>query len=361
MSIEAKHRNVPHFAVESLTQNVGQMIMVGFRGAASNELEPILRQIRELNLGGVILFDRDVPGGYLGRNIRSLEQVAELTRTLQEAAAAPLLIAVDQEGGQVVRLRPEHGFPAVPSARKLGEEDSAETVLQTSRTIAAALRRAGINLNFAPCVDLDRNPENPIIAMRERSFGSDPFRVARLAEAFIRGHRENGVLCCLKHFPGHGSSQHDSHLGIADVTGLWSQDELIPYRELILHQAVDMVMTAHIFHRQWDEERPASLSPFVIDNLLRRELRFDGVVVTDDLQMAAVSNQFSIRETVASAVRAGADLLLFANNSVFDPDIAFKIHDILVELIQTDNLGAERVACALARIAKLKSRLSIQS
>ena len=345
-------------AVEpSLEEKIGQMLMVGFRGLAVVDGDPILRDIRQYHLGGVILFDRDVASGGAQRNIASPGQVRELVATLQKAARVPLLVAIDQEGGRVARLKEQQGFPRSLSARFLGDRNDPQLTRRETAFMATALAAAGINLNLAPVVDLNVNPDNPVIAKLDRSFSSDPQVVVDQAEAFIAAHHERGVLCAIKHFPGHGSSRDDSHLGLVDVSETWSDVELEPYRRLIANGIVDVVMTAHIYNKQLDPVYPATLSRAVITGMLRGMLGYDGVVISDDLQMGAIRAEYSWEETVQTAIDAGVDILLIANNTQFDPGVVPKTVDLIQTLVREGKVSPQRIDASYQRIQRLKARL----
>ena len=285
----------------------GSVVMVGFRGLSAGPDSDIHRHIRENQFAGVILFDEHVPTGEQARarerNIASPEQLRKLTVELQEASDPLLLIAIDQEGGQVARLNSQNGFPQYPSHAEMGEKFEPTETKLTASHIAKMLAEAGVNVNFAPVVDLNVNPRNPIIGAQERSFSDDPAVVTDHARSFIAGHREHGVATAIKHFPGHGSSTTDTHLSTVDVTESFKDSELTPYRCLINEGVVDMVMVGHLQHRGFDPERPASLSARMIDGMLRREMGFDGVVVTDCLDMAAAAEHCSLQAIARTAWR----------------------------------------------------------
>ena len=338
----------------TLSEKIGQLLMIGFRGLEAGDRSPIIRDIRAGRIGGVVLFDRDLALKKDERNIRSPRQVKKLTAQLQKAAAIPLLIAVDQEGGQVARLKETTGFPATVSALHLGQLNDTELTMGYAERSAAAMAACGINLNFAPLVDLNVNPQNPIIAKYERSFGADPDTVVRHALAVVEGHRRHGVACTLKHFPGHGSSRRDSHLGFTDVSATWSEIELQPYRDLIARGQADAIMTAHIFNSRLDPEFPATLSKKTITYLLRRELGFSGMVISDDLDMKAISAEYG-RETVLElALNAGNDIILVANNLVYDPDIALKTQETILGLVAAKRVGAARIESSCRRVLAFK-------
>jgi beta-N-acetylhexosaminidase len=343
-------------ADQGLRRMAGQLVMVGFRGLAKDEWPQAEEQIRGLGIGGVILFDYDVPSHAAVRNIASAEQVRILVRDLQELAATPLLVAIDQEGGRVSRLKERFGFPPTLSAAHLGRaNDPLLTAKQGSET-AELLASLGITMNFAPVLDVDRNPDNPIIGRLERSFSPDPQVVAVHAAAVVRAHRNSGVLTVLKHFPGHGSSTADSHMGFVDVTASWSASELLPYQTLIAEGLADAVMTAHIVNDRLDPGRPATLSPRILQRMLRDQLGFEGVIVSDDLQMGAIREHYGFDEAIAMALEAGVDLLVFGNNSVYDPEVGSRAVEVIERLVREGKIPRERIEASWARIIKLKER-----
>ncbi|MCH6569364.1 MAG: glycoside hydrolase family 3 [Acidobacteria bacterium] len=338
---------------------IGQMLMVGFRGTDLKEGDPFLQAVRDLHLGGVVLFDRDVPTRSPVRNIVSPQQVQKLTAQLQAVAEVPLLIAIDQEGGQIARLKARHGFSTTPSQAELGRWDDQERTRSSAREVGELLASLGINLNFAPVLDLAVNPDNPIIAALERSYGADPDRVERHARWTIEEFHRAGVLSAVKHFPGHGASKQDSHLGLPDVTHLWSETELEPFRSLMSEQLPDLVMMAHLYNAQWDETYPATLSSAVITGMLRQQLGFEGVVVSDDMKMGAIAQNYSLEESIELAVKAGVDILLFGNNSSsYDPQIAQKAVNILRDLVESGTLSRDRIQQSYQRIEDLKNKLN---
>jgi beta-N-acetylhexosaminidase len=239
----------------------------------------------------------------------------------------------------------------------LGLEDT----FRHSEQLAAELAQMGINLNFAPVVDLNLNPQNPIIARYERSFGADPAEVTKYAQAVIEAHHRHGVACCLKHFPGHGSAGADSHLGFVDVSSCWQPIELEPYRRLIGQGYNDGIMTAHLVNRQLDpSEIPATLSPRVVDGLLRRELGFTGVVFSDDLQMRAISNGWGLTEAIQRAVLAGVDMLVVGNNLDPRDDVLTLGIRALEDLLDSGQIDHHRIIASLERITHLKATITGQ-
>lgn len=356
----------------SLSVMAGEMIMVGFRGLDLEDDAPVLRALAGGKAGGVILFGSDSSLGP-PRNIASPEQVRTLVARLRAAARGPIFVAVDQEGGRVQRLSSRNGFSDWPSARALGLGHDAGATYQSALSMGRALASAGFNLNFAPSVDVHR-PDSPAIGALDRAFSTDPRVVTEHARAFARGMNDAGVVCVLKHFPGHGSASGDTHNGVADVTGTWSEGELEPYRALIGEGFDGMIMAAHVILRlprdregeippaargasEGREDLPASLSPVLINGLLRRELGWSGVVITDDLQMAAAANGRSLRDIILLAVNAGADILLFGNNLTHDPLLADRVHAALLELVDEGLLSPDRLRESWLRVRELKSRL----
>lgn len=338
-----------------LDQKIGQMLLVGFRGLEAPINSQISRDIRESHVGSVILFDRDMASGSPIRNIQNTDQVKELTRELQRHAGIPLFISIDQEGGFVARLKPEHGFIKTPSHEKLGK-DSPLSTLESSQRLAESLSRIGINLNFAPVVDVNVYKRNPIIGRYQRSFSSNPEKVATHGKAFVEGHRLFDVASVLKHFPGHGSSRQDSHVGFVDVSKTWRERELIPFQRLINQNKVDMIMSAHVFNRKLDRNLPSTLSQNVMQGLLRERLGYQGVIISDDMNMGAIKDHFKLEESIVMAIQAGVDILLFGNNLVFDKDIAQKAQVIIQRAISRGEISEERIDESVRRILELKKR-----
>jgi beta-N-acetylhexosaminidase len=344
---------------ETLADKIGELVMVGFRGTTLDGSDPILEHVRAGHVGGVVLFSVDVATGG-PRNIESPEQLRSLVAELQAAAPSPLLVAVDQEGGRVSRLSERYGFPATPSQQELGERSSVELTANQARQTAETLAGAGINLNLAPVVDVNVDPSSPVIGALGRSFSADPAVVTDHARAVIEAHRGKGVLTAVKHFPGHGSAPGDTHLGFVDVTATWSPEELDPYRRLIGEGNVDLVMTAHVFNGRLDAQWPATLSPSTIDGILRDELGFEGVVVSDDLQMGAIADHYGVETAVHQALAAGVDILLFANNTPrdYDPDIAPRVVALVEGLVRDGAISEERIDESVRRVRALDRRLA---
>ncbi len=342
---------------EQLRLDIGEMLLVGFRGTTVDENSTIVRDIRDYHVGSIILFEYDAPTGTRHRNIESPKQIKRLCADLQQYGDNNLLIGVDQEGGNVARLRVKDGFPATMTAQASAEAGD-RTVEENAITVATELSEAGINLNFAPCVDVNVNPQCPVIGRLGRSFSSDPDVVTRMARIWIDCQREKGVVSCLKHFPGHGSASGDTHAGLVDVTKTWQEKELQPYRDLIAKGDIDMVMVAHVINRQFGDNLPASLSPLVVTEKLRNELGFNGVVVTDDLAMGAITQQYGFKEALKMAVLAGCDLLCLSNNGgSYNPDMVPTAVEAILQYVQDGTLDAKDIHASADRIRALKKKM----
>ncbi|MFH2124708.1 MAG: glycoside hydrolase family 3 N-terminal domain-containing protein [Pseudomonadota bacterium] len=341
----------------NIEQKIGQLLLLGFEGDTIDASHPVARDISRRNLGGVILFDHSLAKKQALNNIRSASQVKELTTTLQGFAHTPLLIAVDQEGGKVRRLKPTMGFPATASAAELGQKDDRTLTSIHAMTTADTLQAMGINFNLAPVVDINTFPENPVIGRLDRSFSPSPATVNAHASEWIRAHNRRGILSCLKHFPGHGSSRCDSHLGFTDITETWTAEELQPYKDLIASGLADAIMTGHLVHKGLDPIHPATLSPRIISSLLRQELHFTGAVISDDLQMKAITDRYGLEEAACLALAAGVDLLIIGNNLDYTPDIMTRIIAAVLQALQSGALLEQQIHEAYTRVQQLKKKI----
>lgn len=337
----------------ALEPDLGLLLLVGFTGTegpGNAELERLLCQTR---VGGALLF---------GRNVVDAAQVAALTTWMRDRARActgrRLLIATDAEGGQVMRLGPRAGYEPTPSHQELGDANDFTMTELEARRIARMLRAAGITWNLAPVVDVGYNPANRVIVGTGRSFSGNPALVTAHARAYVSGMRAEGVLTTLKHFPGHGSSYGDTHDGFVDVTETANQDlELAPYRALIAERGVDSIMTAHVVNRWRDQRHPATLSRATITGLLRRDLGWDGVVVSDDLRMGAIDQHYGLDAAVVLALQAGVDILLVAEDRLPDGRSAADVALSAIRTALTEaRLGPARLAASIARVRALDAK-----
>jgi beta-N-acetylhexosaminidase len=352
----------PRPAPDPVRLRVADLLLIGFDGTQVAGNEEIRRLVCDVKVGGVLLFERFAGSGQ-PRNMVSPAQVTELTRDLQalatRCAGRPLFIAVDAEGGRVMRLSPRLGYPPTLPAKEVGERDDPAFTQAEARRMGEMLRGAGINWNLAPVVDVAVNPTNPAIVALGRAYSSDPERVAAHARAFVAGMHEAGVLTSLKHFPGHGSSRSDSHQGFTDVTDTARlRVELAPFRSLIAAGLADSVMTAHVFNRGLDPWDPATLSRFTVQRVLRGWLHYDGVAVSDDLLMGAIAQHYGLEDAAVLALGAGVDVLLIAQNTTRQDDrAAERVIAAITRALAQGSLGERRIREAVARVDTLRAKL----
>ena len=342
-----------------LDQLIGQLIIAGFRSDRVSDTTNICKYIKNYNLSGVILYDEDLekigPGT---RNIKSPEQVKELTDNLQSVSEAPLFISIDQEGGHVNRLKNSYGFREFPSWKHIGSLDNILITREFSNSISSALSRTGVNLNFAPVLDLDYG-DKTYIGKLERAFHGDPKKVIEHSKIFIETLRENNIISCGKHYPGQGSAFGDTHQGLIDISACWSVADLLPYIELIESTHLDMVMVSHVFNDKFDAELPASLSHETITNSLRNNLNFKGVVICDDPSMRAISDNYELEDMFSLMINAGVDLLCLGNNLEYDPDYIPKAVNAIKSSIEKNNISIEKLHQAIERVNTLKERYKL--
>ena len=353
------HKLHPDFP--ALEEAVGQMLMIGFRGDVLDE--DIAAILRDIQPGGVVLFDYDLQSkGEVVRNITSPRQLRTLTSALQDIATVPYFIAVDAEGGYVNRLKKKYGFAvSVPSAQKLGRKSPGRTK-KVADALARELKDMGINWNFAPVVDVNIDPKSPAIGAIERSFSDVPRTVIAHANAFINAHRAHQVIPTLKHFPGHGSAASDTHLGVTDVTETYRRaKELLPYQKFIQKGYDDPIITAHIVNRKLDKSgKPATLSHDIMTKLLRYEMSFDGVIISDDMQMGAIVEAYGLTEAVVEAIKAGVDMILIANQiGEYNIEQVYDVKNAIVQAVADGVVEEDRICESFNRIQRLKQRFGI--
>ncbi|MCG2589546.1 glycoside hydrolase family 3 protein [Rhodohalobacter sulfatireducens] len=341
----------------SLDEKIGEMLMIGFKGYEVSDTSHIVRDIEDYHLGGVVLFDYDVPTDRPVRNVESPDQLVNLITQLNNLTDRKLFIAVDQEGGRVARLKESRGFIPNVSAEYLGEIDNVDSTRYYAETMADQLDELGFNINFAPVVDLNINPDNPVIGRIERSFSADPDAVVKHASIFLNEFNEHNILGVLKHYPGHGSAWNDSHVGMADVTETWQESELEPYRDLIQTDNRFAIMTAHVLNENLDAEWPATLSEEVQTNILRNQLGFEGVLFSDDMQMEAIRSFYGLETAITRAINAGVDVLVFGNNSVYWPDVVPQAVEIIKQKVESGEIPEDRIDTSYRRIMNAKNSL----
>ncbi|MGM0409421.1 MAG: beta-N-acetylhexosaminidase [Bacillota bacterium] len=329
----------------SIEEKVGQMFQVGFQGKSPNQ--KIKDLIKNHYIGGVI---------YFSRNLENPSQTAQLSNELQEISlennnSFPLFISIDQEGGIVTRLKESTHFPG---NMLLGATRSEEIIKEVAKATANELKNLGINMNLAPVVDVNNNPENPVIGVR--SFGEDPKLVAKFSSIYIKKLEENGVIACAKHFPGHGDTDLDSHLNLPVIKHSrerLDEVELLPFKEAI-KAGVDSIMSAHVYFPAIEKQVsvPATLSRKVLTSLLREELAYKGVIVTDCMEMNAIADSYGSIEGAVQAISAGSDIILISH-SYKRQKRAIKA---AVEAVKANRIQEQRINQSVKRILKLKEK-----
>jgi beta-N-acetylhexosaminidase len=330
----------------SIPEMTGQMLMTGFEGTTlTPETEDL---IRNHHVGGLILFSR---------NYENPEQLYTLIQDLQKVAAStstglPLFISVDQEGGRVARLT--EPFTKYPPLCCLGHAQSESLAYRFGQTLAAELVDVGINMDYAPVLDVHTNPENPIIG--DRAIASDPDTVARLANSFIKGFKEKNMIPVGKHFPGHGDTHLDSHLDLPTVTrdaATLEAVELVPFRETIA-QGLEVIMTAHVIYTAWDEKNTATFSKTILQDILRQRLGFQGVIMSDDLEMKAVEKYFPFDAFPRMGIEAGLDMFLICNSV----EKTKTLHNQLIRDVDDGTIPTAPIQQSVERILRLKKNLA---
>ena len=340
-----------------LKKLVGQMIISGFRGIHLNQKNQIIKDIQENNLGGVILYDKDVTvDPHKKRNIESPIQLKSLVQSLQSYAETPLFIAIDQEGGSVARLNSRTGFPDFQSWKDIGEINVEHVTRTYALSIAVILKTSGININLAPVFDVHKG-KNSIIGNSDRCVGSTPEKVMYHSRIFIDAHNQKDILCVPKHFPGQGSAVQNSHNGITDISNTWGEEELLPYKILHSESRLDAILVGHVLLEKYDKKFPASLSKKIITELLRKKMGFDGLVICDDPFMRAISNQFSFEKTLEKMINAGIDVICLGNNLFsFEPDLVTRAINKIMKLITDGKITEERIVESFYRIQAVKKK-----
>lgn len=328
----------------SATSAAGQLLIVGFDG--TRYTSAIGSWFKKIRPAGVILFARNIENADQTRTL-----ISDIVKLAEDQSLAPLFVCVDQEGGGVSRLPKE--YPPFPTARALGKDGSSELVETIHAKMGRVLADIGFNVDFAPVLDLDTNPVNPIIG--DRSFSSDPEKAGRLGRAAIRGLRSAGILTCAKHFPGHGDTSLDSHHDLpvdSRSAGRIEEVELHPFREA-LEEDVEFVMTAHVIYPAFDELLPATLSEKIVTGLLRNKMGYNGLIVGDDMDMKAVSDHWGTEESTRLAMKAGVDTLLVCHETPRRE----AVHESLKRMIGEGEMAPEEVLARIGRIFAAKGKI----
>ncbi len=343
-------------STDSLDIKIGQMILIGMPSAKVDST--VLNEVKKGKVGALIYFEKNIP-----KSSSAFAAFKKMSWTYQKAAPIPLFICIDQEGGKVNRLKEKYGFARSISAASIGKFKSIDSVQFYAEATAATLAGLGINVNFAPCVDLAVNPTNPVIVKPERAYSANEDSVAWFAKEVVKQHRRFGVVTVLKHFPGHGSSKDDTHLGLADVTKTWNERELKPYQVLLDSGFVDAVMTSHIVNKNLDATAlPGTLSKKMIDSLLRKKMGHGGVVFSDDMQMKAIASNYGLEVAIKLAVNAGVDVLCFSNNITGSEERTVdKVHAVIKGFVASGEIPKTRIDESFQRIMKLKKSVHPKS
>lgn len=327
---------------------VGQLLVVGLPGhsAAAPSAQLLAQQLAEGKVGGSVL---------LRHNVKDRDSLLGLTQLF--VRANPMVLnAVDQEGGMVQRLSRDIGFSRVPRAQWVARHLSAHQARELYFEAGEEMRRAGFNLNLAPSVDW-HDPDNPVIGRYGRSFGNKAAEIEAYAGSFVAGMERAGLASTLKHFPGHGTSSGDSHNGFVDISGTWGERELKPFRALA--ERAQLVMGGHLIHPAFsDGGVPITFSRKALQSVLRKKLRFNGVIITDDLDMGAIRNNYSLEDAVVRSLQAGNDLLLMSNSLSYDPQLPDKVALWVLRAIEERRLPARVLATAYTRVMRLKQRFA---
>ena len=342
----------------NLRHKIAQMLIVGFDGVKLTKKCQLYDDLINDRISGVIIFSDDVKGVLKYKNVQNPKQLKELISDINKVSKTKLFITIDEEGGKISRLPSSRGFNVKTlSHKELGDKNEEMTTYLEAKKIASELKSLGFNMNFAPCVDLAINPNSEVIYKAQRAFSDDPLRVIKHANMYILAHNQYGILTVLKHFPGHGSSSFDTHKGFADSSENWLPKELEPYQALISNGAAQNIMVSHIFNKNIDDKYPASLSNATVSGLLKGKLGFSGLIITDDMQMKAIFDNYSFEEAAISAINAGCDLLIYGNNLNYDKNVAKKFNDVVFKAVQDGKISPKRIDEAYLKITKVKERL----
>lgn len=330
-----------------LDHKISQMIIIGFDGNTTNSLgfKKVLKQLKNDEISGVILFSK---------NIKSKEDLIKMNKKIIKSSAVTPFISIDNEGGIVQR----YDFYKHKSAKEISKLDIIQAK-EEYKNLALAQKELGFNLNFAPCVDLEINP-NSIIKEKERSYGKNSDIVSKYAKIFIEEHNKINVATSIKHFPGHGSVSGDTHRGFVDATKTFQKEELLPYYNLKNYDELNMVMVSHIFNSNIDEIYPASLSKKTINDLLINKIGFSGIIISDDYDMKAIRDNYSLDEIIVNSINSGVNILLFSNNiDGKDKNLPIKIRKIIKKEIKKGNIKEADIDNSYQKIIQLKNKLSI--
>ncbi len=344
----------------TLRNKIAQMLIMGFSGCEINDTSPVTQWLTQDGLGGVLLFDKDLSTNMYGKNLKNQTQIQQLTHQLTHYSRKnnlPLFIAIDYEGGAVDRLSQIAGCRPTISALEMAKL-SIDALDKEFSSMAKTLKNLGFNLNFAPVVDLHMRDQQGIIGALQRSFSADPEKIIALARKFVSVFSRYGIASCYKHFPGHGSALGDTHEGFVDVTDTFISAELAPYTQLVQDaNQPAMIMTAHVINKQLDSQGlPATLSHEILTGILRETMKYDGVIISDDLQMQAIANHYSLEDALHLTINAGADMVIFGNQ--LGDITATEVIDCIEKLVRDNKIDPLRIDEAYKRIVRLKQQIN---
>lgn len=321
--------------------------MVGVTTSQESQ-DSLMYDIENRNLGGVLLF---------AYNLRFPSQIRAQNSRFQEAADTPLFLATDQEGGIVARLDENNGFERTYTAFELGTEfNSEDSTRKQAALMAGWMASSGLNMNLAPVVDVNVDPNSPAIGGLDRSFSDDEYIVYEHASWFVDEFHKQNIATSLKHFPGHGSAASDSHEGFTDISGTWQDRELDPFRFIVQNEYNDAIMTGHLFKQDWDNEYPASLSSYAVTDILRDSLGFEGVVISDELFMDAVQDNYGMEEAIVQVVNSDTDILLFNTNLYQENSLARYVISLISQKVDEGVITEETINNSYNRIMGLKDK-----
>ncbi len=338
----------------TLQEKIDQLFIIGFTESVATPTSTIVSLLTQTNLGGVFLTEQDETP--FKRPIQNPSQLKQLTKDLQSYAQTPLMIAIDEEGGSVRAFKKKHGFEEILGSAFSYTNKPLSHVQHDSAQVALYARSFGINTNFAPIADLRINPQNPIIGKFNRSYRRHPWRSIEYAQAFINGHKKHVMITTLKHYPGHGSSIEDSHTSKADITKTYSPHELLPFLHFAKRNSVPMIMTGHLINTNIDT-LPASLSKKHIQQL--RKAGFTGVIVSDDMDMHAISKEFKKEDAIIKALQAGNDMIIMSFYETGSPIDFLSIRKIVYDAVINGTLTEKDVNEKYQRVQKLKREYRI--
>jgi len=336
----------------SLESMISQMLMVGVGGSTLEDkwVKQLQKDIKEDKIGGIILF---------AKNIKNPKKLKEFTTSFKKIKTKyPLFIAIDQEGGKVQRLSEKNGFVNYPSAKDIQRDKNINETYDIYKKLADELKMYGFNVNFAPVVDLNINPKSPAIGLKKRSYSEKEEIVISYANEFINAQNSAGIISVLKHFPGHGSAVNDSHKRLTDVSSTWKYEELKPYYYFSKYEKANAVMVGHITLKKFDKKYPASLSKNMINGLLREQLKFNGVVFSDDMNMKAIADIYTLKQAVIKAINASVDVLVFSSYFTQKSSVVNEVREIILEAVKNGDIDKKTIENSYKRVVRLKNGIN---